>query len=422
MKKNYILTFITEFIVLSCQILVFKLAASFLGNQGFGEYALAKRGIAFLQTAIFLGMGIAIPRFIAMSLANSSHNENPDSYFLSGFSIIAITAVVLLTAMNLMANQVAFVFFGKELYSHLILPVTVAIVGMCLHSLSYCYYRGHLKMLNANLLQLLNLGIIPLTVFIIPAISVSKIFWVVGLAWIITSGIALFSVVKNIQITNLSFHQLRDKSKVLLGYGLLRVPGDFGIAAMLTLPAFLTAHFAGIEKAGYVAFGVSVLGLIGSLFRPIGLVLLPKATKLVAEKDFSSLKSHLFKILKISLGITVTIILFSEIFTHQIIKIYLGKGFTEAANIVRAILLGSIPYVVYIVFKDASDAIYFKPMNVKNILIALIFFLSICFYGGSLAKLLIGFCGGFFLLGILTWYDVVKTLKRTNYEDKTKNL
>ncbi|MCI0596436.1 MAG: tetratricopeptide repeat protein, partial [candidate division Zixibacteria bacterium] len=107
------------------------------------------------------------------------------------------------------------------------------------------------------------------------------------------------------------------------------------LLGFLSLPAILAAHFSGIERAGLVAFAISILSLVGSLFNPLGLLLLPVASNQMAKKDLSLLKLNLNKLLKISLGLTFLIVLFLEAFAPVIIKIYLGREFLEAANIMR---------------------------------------------------------------------------------------
>ncbi len=412
MKRDYQITFLTEFLVLLSQIVVFKLAASFLANQGFGEYALTRRTISFATPVLLLGMGIGLTRYLAFATADSTKSENSYPYFVCAFLIVTTAVSLFLVALNLFAPEGAYLFFGNKGYQFLILPLSLSILGICFHTLAYSYFRGHLSMLPANLLQFINLGIIPLAVFALPEISVSRLFTVMGLGWIATSGIVIFLISKKSPWKNFSFNQFKDKSKELLSYGLVRLPGDFGMAALLTLPATLTAHITGIEKAGYVAFGISILNLLGTMFAPIGLVLLPKASKMVAQKEFPLLKEHLLKLLKVSLAVTAIAVIFFELFAPDIIRLYLGEGFEGAVNILRVILIGALPYTAYVVLRSSLDAVYVRPKNVKNILLALSFFLSVSLASGSSAYVIFSLCGGLFILGAFTVYDIHKGLAK----------
>ena len=53
---EYASTFITQFADLACQILAYKLAARFLGKQGFSEYAVARRAISTIYPVSLLDL------------------------------------------------------------------------------------------------------------------------------------------------------------------------------------------------------------------------------------------------------------------------------------------------------------------------------------------------------------------------------
>src|SRR5437879_4795697 len=63
--REYGGTFATEFAVLACQLLTYKLAAHFLGKTGFAEYAVARRTISLIYPLPLLGLAVAVPRYIA---------------------------------------------------------------------------------------------------------------------------------------------------------------------------------------------------------------------------------------------------------------------------------------------------------------------------------------------------------------------
>src|SRR3984893_10344698 len=77
--KKYSPTVLTEFVVMASQILLYKLAAHYLGKTGFSEYALARRTVSLLQPAVMLGLGVGPPRCIA--LAQGQANEDRVSHY-----------------------------------------------------------------------------------------------------------------------------------------------------------------------------------------------------------------------------------------------------------------------------------------------------------------------------------------------------
>ena len=93
----------------------------------------------------------------------------------------------------------------------------------------------------------------------------------------------------------------REYAKELLRFGVQRVPGDFILMALFALPATIVAHKSGIRAAGFVAFGISMLNVIGSFFSPFGLILLPKAGALLAAGKNRELRRQVWLLTRITL-------------------------------------------------------------------------------------------------------------------------
>ncbi len=159
MKNKYIITFIAEFLVLMSYILVYRLAAISLGNVGFSEYALSRRALSLIQPALILGFGVAIPRYIAYS--SQSTSKHPDFYFLGATGILLIVTLTTLSIVYLFRQGMAFLIFG----SYRVYPFNSShgsIVSRHYQSSPcYTYFQGKLSMLKANLLQTVNIAIVP---------------------------------------------------------------------------------------------------------------------------------------------------------------------------------------------------------------------------------------------------------------------
>ena len=128
LKKDYALTIIVQFVVLASVFLVYKLAAEFLGTDGFSGYALSRRTISLIQPALLMGLGVGIPRYIAYGYADPDQ-RNPYAYFISAFFILALVVCVFCFFLNLFNETFSFIFFGSSDYSDLILPITYMIIG-----------------------------------------------------------------------------------------------------------------------------------------------------------------------------------------------------------------------------------------------------------------------------------------------------
>lgn len=413
LKKDYIVTFLTEFTVLASGIIIYRLAASFLGKIGFSEYLLCKRTIAFFQPVSLLGLSVGIPRYIAYKKLNSDCAESYH-YFISGAVVLIFFNSFVFVFLNLLKRNLSFLIFNDTNYNFLILPISLMILALVLHQICYSYYRGNLLMFKANLLQIINLGLLPVLSFMIFK-SVFKIILINSLMVILVSLIFFLFIIKEIKFKNLKYKKLFSSGKELILYGVQRVPGDFGISALLSLPTFFTSHIAGIKEAGYVSFGISILSMTGALFAPLGLILLPKASQIIAEKKIIILKSYVKKIFNILIFITLSGIIIFLLFGDKIISIYLGKGFSDIVKVTKIITLAIAGYAIYVSMRSIIDAYYVKAVNTINILIALSFFLIY----GVITKLLklnyiilvLGFIMAIYILCSLTLIEIKKILR-----------
>ncbi|MCX8167295.1 MAG: hypothetical protein N3E37_05605, partial [Candidatus Micrarchaeota archaeon] len=221
MKKDLLLTSFVEFLILASGLLVYRLASQNLGSQGFSEYALTRRVISLIQPALILGMGVGIPRYIAYSYKDKKES---DTFFIAGSFIIFSIALLSFLILNLFSESFAYIFFSYKNYHNLIFPVSLILIGLLLHALCYAYFRGSLKMLNANTLQLVNMSFVPIFSFFLSR-SLEQILIYNGLLMIITSlsfYIPIFFHIKK------EFTDIKKKVKTLLSYGLQRLPADFG--------------------------------------------------------------------------------------------------------------------------------------------------------------------------------------------------
>ena len=407
MKKKYIITFLTEFLVFLSIFITYKIVANSLGKECFSEYNLVRRMVSFIIPIILLAFCIGIPRYIAYAKAEFDILK-ANTYFVSGFIFVILLLTIFTIAMNLFKNNFAFIFFGNASYNYLIFPISLVICGLVLQSLCYSYFQGKLMMVQANLMQIINASAIPLVIFYFFGDSLYSALLKVGIATTIISVIFLFYILFSIKFIT---SKLVICLKELLIYGVQRIPGDLGLPALLTLPVVITTHMFGVKEAGYMAFGISIVNVVGAIFAPAGLIMLPQTAHMFSNNKLEPLKGYVNKILKIALGLTALGLVIFEIFAPQIIKIYLGSAFLELVLVARIILLGSLGYTVYITMRSIIDAYYVKAMNTKNIIISLLAFILLTlylFFIHNYIYLSISFTVTMFLLGILTIYDIKK--------------
>jgi len=300
----------------------------------------------------------------------------------------------------------SYLAFGDEKYSYLIFPMSLMLIGLILHTSCYGYFRGKFQMALANSMQIINICVVPIAVFSLSK-TTPQFLAMTGFGWIAISTVfTVFILRKSAWDAN----RLIPCAKELLYYGLQRVLGDFAAVALFTLPATFTAHMCGLKEGGYVAFGTSIVSMAGVFFAPVGLVLLPEASQLIANRNFERLRFYIKRLLKVTFFLTATGVVIFEIFADKILSLYLGRSFPDITPIVRISVLGGIAYTIYASMRSILDAYYVMAVNTRNILISLLFFIT--FSGVVMLRmhnyfyLLIGFVLSIFLLSALTLREV----------------
>jgi O-antigen/teichoic acid export membrane protein len=403
-RKLYGSTILTESTILFGQLIAYKLAASYLGKDGFSEYALARRTINLLQPASILGLNIAIPRYVAYS-AGRRPADSPENYFAPALLIIGSALVVCLVLLNLMKKSAAFLFLGSPQHDDLIPAVGLFLVGLTLHMACEGYFRGRFAMTRANALRLINLGLMPVIIFPVFRDSAEGVLTAIGASMGVASAVALLFTRFGAGVT-----RLLARAGELVIYGLGRVPADLLQLAFISLPAILIAHLQGIGTAGFVAFGTSVMIMLCSLFPPVSSVLLPEASHMISRGDTDSLKRRVGQVLVAALATTLFSVLAIEFFARPLFRLYLGSTFSDAVGIVRIIIVGALPYAIYLSLRSVIDAFSMTPINSKNMLISFAVFLAgtAAVYLKPLppAYILAAFVGALYVLGGLTLLEV----------------
>ncbi len=368
--KSLFLTFITEGAVLVSFFLFYKMIAANFGPEGVGEYSLVKRSSGMILTLLLLGLGVGLPRYIAMA----SERSVKIAYFRVGAAIAALFAFAFLFAANLLKGDFAILFFGSVKYDYLVLPVSLYIAGLLLHSLVYSYFRGSLEAGKFNSLQIINLAIIPVAViFFTAGVRMETLIVAIGIAMLVCVIFFILFFIKGI------FSDKRGANigtyRELFAYSIPRCIGDFLYGILLALGPILAVHISSVGDAGYFSIGQSLLISLGSVIGPLGLVLLPKVSSLVAEGKneiiTDNLSDFVGAIIQCSMFICVQMIIFADI----IILYWLGGGFLDAVASVRIILTAVVFYAFYNSTVSILNASRVKPLDMINVSIGLATFL-----------------------------------------------
>ncbi|MCS6978506.1 MAG: hypothetical protein NZM15_00190 [Flavobacteriales bacterium] len=367
LRSDLLLTFFTEITKVALGIAVFKMADIRFGAEGFAAFNLGRRAFSFLLSFSTLGLGVGIARFVAL------HNGSVQAgrrFFLAGALILLFSSFLLALNMFIFRGPAARLLFGDPKYSSMMIAMALALAGQMLHVALYSYWRGQLKMRPANLLQLINTALIPL-LSVVVAFDVAHMFKLQGActAFVCMAGFFVFS-------TKSEYRDFKWPSKqdfsILLKYGIQRVPGDLGLAALLALPPFALIHTGGLMEGGAMAFGISIMSMVSTSIAPVGLVMLPKATMLMKENK----KQQILHYVKLLSGIAGAVGLMAFLAFYfqgkEIVRLF---SETLSQNSLRYVVIcqfAGIFYLQFVGLRSFIDAAFFKSHNTTNILISLL--------------------------------------------------
>jgi len=415
-RRDYALTFLTEFATLASTLLALKLAATSWGATGFGEYMLARRTLSLLQLPILCGMGVAVTRYVARARA-ASDPVAEHIYFTAGALVAVITALAAAIMLNLAPRPIAGLFFGSPDYAGLVRALSLTVTGIALHSVAYGMFRGQVAMGRANSLQAINMGLVPVAVLTPSGLTVVQVVTLTGVLWCLIAGLAIAAAVRGAPNDVWNKRLVRAAAGELLRYGGPRIPGEFALGALFALPVILAAHYDGVAAAGFVGLGVSVLTMIGSLFAPLGQIVLPAVSALSVGQRAPRLAKDTWRLTGLCVGIAGALALGVEVGAPFFIPRLFGPEFVEALPIIRILSIAAVPFVAYIVLRNVLDALHESPLNAKNLMVALGVFLLLALSIDSGYRVPIALSAGLVVLGALSVVQVRRELARVGEHD-----
>jgi O-antigen/teichoic acid export membrane protein len=338
--------------VLAGFLMSMKLAAHAALGEGLAEYLLGRRLCSLALPVMTAGAATSLPRFVA---AESTQARRAS---LTGAAVAtsgALVAVLLLASMAI-PRSIAQLLFGSAERAGLVLGVAVLVGGQTLHVLAYGYLRGVLHVGAANLLQTANLALLPI-VTLLTATTVPAAFLSLGGLTAASSVMALWLGGARVQWPT------RRVAWTLLRYGGSRVPGDFALMALFALPPAVATHLTDFRQAGYVALGSSLVVTLGSLAAPLGVVLLPQASRLVAAGRSDELRTLAGRLLFASLATAALGTLAFKAIAARVVELYLGGAHLGAVPFVRLAALGATPYAAFLLVRSVLDAVTERPLS-----------------------------------------------------------
>lgn len=399
---SYAGTFATEMVTVIGGLLAYRAVLKTGGDIGFSTYQLGRGFIALSLPPLMLGCGVALPRFVAKVSAREASN-----YLATALLPIAALLGAVIIVGGWQAHGISRAAFGTSNLEMLVGPLTIAIAGLMAHSLAYAYLRGLLRLLPANILQMFNLAVVPAAAALLTD-SLADLFRLSGIATAGASFVAL--IVSRAPIRPASHFWTGHWN--MMWFGLRRMPGDALGILVLVAPQTVAAHFTGTLGGGAVGFSVSTLALVSAVFAPIGVVLLPEASRLVAQGLTEQLSHRLSRILASSVAASAIAALAMLALAPFAVESYLGRTPPGTVNGVRIASLGIVPYALFMVARSVIDAVSERAASTRITATGASLFVSIAIPLGAATRSPEAITGAFV---VATWVMCGLTLRELHH-------
>ena len=420
--SDIFITFFTEFLVMVSFFVFFRLLAADLGPEGVGQFSLVKRVIGFFLPILFLGLGVGIPRYLAVNRDESERRN----YIKSGVLLAGLTTIPFILAVNIFSKWFANIFFGNATYSPFIVPFSIFLAGLVVHNLVYSYLRGKMMAWAFNAMQMVNIALVPILVLLLfRNAPVTTIVMVIGISTLSIAFLFFLFLTKDL-FSDFDLLKFKASFKNLLVFSLPRFFGDVALGGLFSLGPIFASHIVSIKEVGYLSVSQSLINAIGSVIAPLGLVLLPKFSHLHAEKKGKDMNEIVNFLVAVVLQVSIFLGFQSIIFCDVLIYNWLGSDFLEAIWLMRVIMLSIVFFSFFVSIRSVLDAVKVKPLNTINMVWSLLFFvvLDAIFFAISpnfpfIWGLAISFIVSIMLLGLLT-FKTIRNLYPHGWDSEKK--
>lgn len=406
------LTMGTEAVAMAASLLLTAIVSRWMGATPLSEYLLLRRVLSWTIAAALLGLSTSLPRYVAHSAGNS--RRDGAAYFVA--ALVCMVPAAIAAGVILVLNRGIFAgwLFGSANEAELVIGLALLILGYSGHKAVYGYYRGLLDMTRANLLDLVNMAFLPLLVVLALAHSqtVAVMMSAVGVLMTVSSAVFAIPVLKRLRGGPL---ELGKRCRQLLEYGVPRVPGEFGAAAVTAVGPLVAVHFVSISKLSPLLLGLNILLVVGYAASPLGVVLLSKVSMMLGHNKLELVQSRLRLLVVAVTELSVFSCIQLAIFADVVVRAWVGPRFGDQMGVIRTVLLAIPFYLFFMTLRSTIDAATVKALNTANVLISLAVYvglIAICIWIFSTRSLLMSIAVSLLISQVLLAALTARTFRR----------
>jgi O-antigen/teichoic acid export membrane protein len=358
----------SQVVVVIGNIATLGLAAQAMDATEVGAFALVRRVVAFLAPLLLLGLGVGMPRYLGRETDDPVRRT---AFVLAGWLLVLPVTIAAATFLVCRPEAAAKLFFGTDSAAHLAQPLALLVVGNQIFLLAYAILRGELRIRLANVLQSVQIGVLPLlATWTLGRHGARTTLLGIGVVSVLLALGAAITLVAQ-ALSHVRRAAILPALRALSGYGLARVPGDLAVAGLYALGPILAAHTLDLRAAGLLAVGLSLVTALAAAFTPLGLVLLPRLSGQLAGPHASRVRAQLPHLVGSAIHLACFLGVTSLLFGNDLLGLFLGPSFSFPNLVFGLLVVGAAGNVLFVVLRSVLDADTAVPLNAMHAMAAL---------------------------------------------------
>ena len=371
-------------------------------------YNIAYKSSGVLAMASVFCLGIAVPRYIALYVAQGKKERSAGLVQAAFFMMMVLICLLIGLYAFLPVNWGQLIFNTNE-YDTLLGGIIIYGIGLSLTIFMFNFYRGIEDYKKYNGSQI----IVQLFTFCISLscsydISLMMMVWGLGLSAFASIGLGIiYKQEYNRSIYNVFAGKKSDIGTnvfELLKFCLPRVPGEILLFSLSVIPLVILNEKLGTMATGGFVVALMINGAVTPLYGLTGTVLLPYVSRLLGETgSVASASSKINKLIFIYGISSLLIIAGVAVFANTVLWILFDSTYIVYADQVRLLIITVLPNSIYLLLRNPLDAASVVPFNTINLIVAFVILIGFLELGQTSVEYIMGFIAAYTYLGISSW-------------------
>lgn len=405
LRKELIFSVLIQIFIMIVGLSINKLISINFGVESYSTYSIFKNLSAVISFTMLSGMGIALPKFLAVCKSK----KKVFLYFFSAAYIILIISIILFCILFLFSDFLNTLIFLSNDNKFIFLCFFYGL-AITFSSFIFAYLRGVDRIIEFSLSQLFVQILILITAFIFNK-SMSEFFFYC-IAFIVSFN--LFFLARELFKNNKYLKLILSSENIiymkeLWNYGYSRLIGDIFLFLLNTIPIIVINKKFGLLSGAYFASAILLTSLVKPILSYVGVILLPKISKLNSLKQKKEITKLVNKFLFLFIIISIVVIIFIYLFKTLLLSVFFSASFVSAKEVVALISLSILPHSVYLLIRNIVDALSKVPYNTFTVILSFLYLSISLFFSNSLFEASIHYCISSLILGLSSlffWYKI----------------